>query len=141
MIPAIVVDRPTPFERLSFLPSLSFSLSLSLSLFLSQEFFCEYYYEDYKRWRCGGGGGVISIHFFFVFFQRHKTLRNKNKKKKKGEKKTRSIYFHNSCVRSRTLLPHRDRHAVRSAPTVRDYRRRHHCHWWHPICRARFTHG
>ena len=139
----MVVDRPTPFERLSFLPSLFSSLSLSLSLFLSQDFFVNTTIR--LQTMDGGGGGVISIHFFWFFSKSNSTNINAKlfvkQKKKRREKNAKHLFSYNSCVRSRTLLPHRDRHAVRSAPTVRDYRRRHHCHWWHPICRARFTHG
>jgi len=32
-------------------------------------------------------------------------------------------------------------HAFGIAATVRDHRRCDHCYWWHPIRRARVTHG
>ena len=140
----MVVDRPTPFERLSFLPSFLLFLFLSLSF---SRVFCEYYYV--RRLQTMVWCDFDPFFFFFGFFPKSKLnaqmpnakLIRKTKKKEGRKKKRGSIYSYNSFVRSRTLLPHRDRHAVRSAPTVRDYRRRHHCHWWHPIRRARFTHG
>ena len=112
MIPAMVVDRPTPFERLSFLPSLSFSLSLSLS-------FSRIFLRILLR-RLQTMDGVwcdFNPHFFFlVFSQRHKTLRNKNKKNRKERKKReafifitrafdRELFFHTETVMPLEALP------------------------------------
>ena len=111
MIPAMVVDRPTPFERLSFLPSLSFSLSLSL--FLSQEFFCEYYYEDYKRWMVWWWWCDFNP-FFFVFFQVTKLFATKTKKKERKKREAfifitrgfdRELFFHTETVMPLEALP------------------------------------
>ena len=49
---------------------------------------------------------------------------------------------HNSQVFGTTHEKEKHRtHAFGIAATVRDHRRCDHCYWWHPIRRARVTHG
>ena len=112
MIPAMAVDRPTPFERLSFLPSLSFSLSLSLSLFL-KNFFVNTTTKITNDGWCGGG--VISIHFFFWFFSKDtKLFATKTKKKERKKREAfifitrafdRELFFHTETVMPLEALP------------------------------------
>ena len=114
MIPAMAVDRPTPFERLSFLPSLSFSLSLSLSL---KNFFVNTTTKITNDGWCGGDG-VISILFFWFFSKRvtTKLFATKTKTKKKERKKReafifitrafdRELFFHTETVMPLEALP------------------------------------
>jgi hypothetical protein len=111
-----------------------------------------------RRRRVRGGKIYYSEEITLPFFGSSSPKHSNTPKKKKSRRKTKAtqtnvrlfsfsfsffffffFLFFRQHTRN-TQTEHRT-HAFGIAATVRDHRRCDHCYWWHPIRRARVTHG